>query len=149
MSFIPTYQIKLMGGRHTGHSGAAVTPGLPQSTWGSRFCNDIIDPLWSEGYDTVKGLTLVRAGWCKETTMRRMLGVMVGEWGTHNQTPHDVTLRWMEDCLKNFKQAGMGWALWNLRGSLGVMDSGRADVRYEDFHGHKLDRQMLDLLQRY
>jgi hypothetical protein len=30
-----------------------------------------------------------------------------------------------------------------------VMDSGRADVQYEDFRGHKLDRKMLDLLQRY
>ena len=77
------------------------------------------------------------------------VGVMVGEWGSYNQTPHDVTLRWMEDCLKNFYQAGIGWALWNLRGSLGVLDSGRADVKYEDFHGHKLDRQMLDLLQKY
>ena len=77
------------------------------------------------------------------------VGVMVGEWGAYNQTPHDVTLRWMEDCLQNFQQAGLGWALWNFRGSLGVMDSGRADVPYEDFRGHKLDRQMLALLQRY
>lgn len=77
------------------------------------------------------------------------VGVMVGEWGAYNQTPHDVTLRWMEDCLQNFSQAGIGWALWNFRGSLGVMDSSRADVPYEDFRGHKLDRQMLDLLQRY
>ena len=77
------------------------------------------------------------------------VGVMVGEWGAYNQTPHDVTLRWMEDCLKNWQQAGLGWALWNFRGSLGVLDSGRADVQYEDFQGHKLDRKMLDLLQRY
>lgn len=76
-------------------------------------------------------------------------GVMVGEWGAYNQTPHDVTLRWMEDCLKNYQQAGLGWALWNFRGSFGILDSGRSDVNYEDFHGHKLDRKMLDLLQRY
>jgi aryl-phospho-beta-D-glucosidase BglC (GH1 family) len=76
-------------------------------------------------------------------------GVMVGEWGAHNQTPHDVTLRWMEDCLSNWQQAGFGWALWNLRGSFGVLDSGRADVQYGDFRGHLLDRKMLDLLQRY
>lgn len=77
------------------------------------------------------------------------VGVMVGEWGAYNRTPHDVTLRWMEDCLQNWQQAGLGWALWNFRGSLGVLDSGRTDVQYEDFRGHKLDRQMLDLLQRY
>lgn len=77
------------------------------------------------------------------------VGVMVGEWGAYNRTPHEVTLRWMEDCLKNFQEAGLGWALWNFRGSFGILDSGRTDVQYEAFQGHKLDRQMLDLLQRY
>ena len=43
----------------------------------------------------------------------------------------------------------MGWALWNLRGSIGILDSERADVEYEDYEGHKLDRKMLELLQRY
>lgn len=76
-------------------------------------------------------------------------GVMVGEWGAFNKTPHDVTLRWMEDCLQNWRKAGWGWALWNFRGSFGILDSGRADVNYEDWHGHQLDRAMLDLLQRY
>jgi hypothetical protein len=39
--------------------------------------------------------------------------------------------------------------MWNFRGSMGVMDSGRRDIRYEDFEGHKLDRKLMDLLQRY
>ena len=39
--------------------------------------------------------------------------------------------------------------MWNFRGSFGVLDSGRADVAYEDFHGHKLDRKMLDVLLKY
>ena len=37
----------------------------------------------------------------------------------------------------------------NCRGSFGVLDSGRSDVQYEDFEGHKLDRKLLDRLQRY
>jgi aryl-phospho-beta-D-glucosidase BglC (GH1 family) len=77
------------------------------------------------------------------------VGVMVGEWGVFNRTPHDVVLRWAEDCLANWKKAGWGWAMWNFRGSMGVMDSGRTDIRYEDFEGHKLDRKLMDLLQRY
>lgn len=43
----------------------------------------------------------------------------------------------------------MGWAMWNLRGAIGILDSGRSDVEYEDFRGHKLDRKMLDLLLKY
>ena len=81
------------------------------------------------------------------TLQAKGVGVMVGEFGAFNKTPHPIVLRWMSDCLANWKDAGWGWALWNFRGSFGVLDSGRADVRYEDFHGHKLDRKMLDLLQ--
>jgi hypothetical protein len=77
------------------------------------------------------------------------IGVMVGEWGAFNRTPHDVVLRWAEDCLRNWHKAGWGWAMWNFRGSFGVLDSGRRDVKYEKFEGHLLDRKLLDLLQRY
>ena len=75
------------------------------------------------------------------------VGVMVGEFGAHNQTPHAVVLPWMRDCLSSWKEAGWGWALWNFRGSFGILDSGRSDVDYEDWRGHKLDRAMLELLQ--
>ncbi|EMI45089.1 glycoside hydrolase family protein [Rhodopirellula sp. SWK7] len=76
-------------------------------------------------------------------------GVLVGEFGCYHRTPHDVTLAWMEDNLANWQRAGIGWALWNLRGSFGVLDSERSDVKYERYRGHKLDRKMLNLLQRY
>jgi len=75
--------------------------------------------------------------------------VHVGEWGCFNNTPHDVTLRWMQDILSLWKEAGWGQAMWNLKGTFGVLNSERADVKYEDFRGHKLDRKMLELLREY
>lgn len=75
--------------------------------------------------------------------------VFVGEFGVMNSVSHDAALAWMRDQLEIWKQARWGWALWQLYGDFGILDSRRADVRYEDFHGHKLDRQMLELLQRY
>jgi endoglucanase len=75
------------------------------------------------------------------------VGVHIGEWGCHNLTPHAVVLPWMQANLELFKEAGWGWALWNIRGAFGVLDSNRADVQYEDFRGHKLDRKMLELLR--
>ena len=78
---------------------------------------------------------------------KRGVGVHVGEWGAHKFTPHAVVLGWMRDQLDLWREAGFGWALWNLRGSFGVLDSGRADVSYETFKGHKLDRRMLELLR--
>lgn len=76
-------------------------------------------------------------------------GVHVGEFGVYSYTPHDVSLAWMKDVLANWRTAGWGWALWNLRGAFGPLDSGRADVRYETIDGGlKLDRAMLELLQQ-
>ncbi len=76
-------------------------------------------------------------------------GVHVGEWGCYNRTPHDVALAWMRDWLELWKKAGWGWALWNLRGSFGFVDSRREDVHYEEFQGHQLDRKMLELLVEF
>ncbi len=75
--------------------------------------------------------------------------VFVGEWGCFNRTPHPVALAWMTSWLERWRDARFGWALWNFRGSFGILDSGRADVTYEDWRGHKLDRRMLELLQQY
>ena len=73
--------------------------------------------------------------------------VHVGEWGCFTQTPHEACLGWMGDLLALWKEAGWGWSMWNLRGGFGIVDSARADVKYEDFRGHKLDRKMLELLR--
>ena len=78
---------------------------------------------------------------------RQDVGVHVGEWGAFNRTPHAAVLAWMRDKLSVFKEAGFGWALWNFRGGFGVLDSDRADVQYENWHGRRLDRKMLELLQ--
>lgn len=108
----------------------------PEPTWPLKRNNQVVDK------ETLRRTRI--EPWKK--LEQQGCGVHVGEWGTHNRTPHAVTLAWMRDCLDLWKEAGWGWALWNLRGSFGLMDSGRTDVAYEDFRGHKLDRQMLKVL---
>jgi hypothetical protein len=49
--------------------------------------------------------------------------------------------------MEILKGHGIGYALWNFRGSFGILDSGRTDIEYEDWHGHKLDRRLLTMLQ--
>jgi endoglucanase len=80
---------------------------------------------------------------------RKGVGIHVGEWGAFQHTPHRAVLAWMRDSLALWKEAGWGWALWNLRGGFGVLDSDRKDVKYEGFRGHKLDREMLELLRDF
>ncbi|MGC8738314.1 MAG: glycoside hydrolase family 5 protein [Candidatus Hydrogenedens sp.] len=74
--------------------------------------------------------------------------VFVGEFGAFNQTPHKAVMAWLADTLNLFHEAGWGWSMWNFVGPFGPIDSSRSDVEYEDWEGHKVDRQMLTLLQQ-
>ena len=77
------------------------------------------------------------------------VSVHVGEFGAYNKTPHKVVLAWLRELMSQWKEAGWGWAMWNFRGGFGILDSGREDVKYEDFKGHKLDREMLEILKEF
>ncbi len=81
--------------------------------------------------------------------LERGVGVHCGEAGCYRHTPHAVFLAWFRDVLAVLTEHGIGWALWNFRGPFGVLDSGRADVAFDDWHGHKLDRELLELLQGF
>ena len=80
---------------------------------------------------------------------KKGVGVHCGEGGAYNKTPHNVVLAWLRDVLEILTGYGIGLAMWNFRGSFGILDSGRKDVKYEDFHGHKLDRKLLELLKEF
>ena len=74
------------------------------------------------------------------------VGVHCGECGCWNKTPHDVFLAWFGDVLDILSQNNIGFALWEFSGSFGILDSGREDVNYVDWYGHKLDKKLLDLM---
>ena len=120
-----------------------------QASWvdGQRWA----EPTWP----LKKGDNLLDRDWLYQNKIlpwkklqQKGVGVHVGECGCYNKTPHRVALSWMRDFLGLWKEAGWGWALWNFCGSFGILDSGRADVVYEDFRGRKLDRKMLELLRQ-
>ena len=74
------------------------------------------------------------------------VGVHCGECGCWNKTPHDVFLAWFSDVLDILGESKIGFALWEFTGSFGILDSGREDVNYVDWYGHKLDKKLLDLM---
>ena len=81
--------------------------------------------------------------------MAQGVGVHCGEGGCFRETPHAVFLSWFRDVLEILGGYGIGYALWNFRGAFGVLDSGRKDVAYKDWHGHSLDADLLELLQMH
>jgi endoglucanase len=122
-----------------------------KANWVSSVDNSVV-PTWPGSLDQGRSwdrtdLEALYAPWI--ALAQQGVGVHCGEGGAYQHTPHDVLLRWLEAVLEILKAANIGWALWNLRGPFGVLDSGRADVAYEDWHGHALDRKLLQLLQGY
>jgi endoglucanase len=93
------------------------------------------------------GLERMYAPWA--ALARKGIGVHCGEGGAFNRTPYRVFTGWMDAVMDVLKGYGIGYALWNFRGGFGILDSGRKDIEYENWHGHKLDRKLLALLQKY
>lgn len=111
----------------------APMPVWPGTIDGQKFDREVLENFYRPWIDLVK----------------QGVGVHCGECGCYSETPHDVFLAWFEDQLDILTRHGIGWGLWNFRGTFGLIDSRRKDVAYEDWHGHKLDRKLLKLLQKY
>lgn len=112
------------------------TTNIPQPKWPGQVGNDYLSREKLEKFYQ-PWIDLKNSG----------VGVHCGECGCFNRTPHDVFLAWFGDVTDILSSHGIGFALWNFAGSFGVLDSGRQDVAYEDWHGHKLDRKLLDLMR--
>jgi endoglucanase len=114
------------------------TEGLPEPKWPGQVGDQYLSrALLEKQYEP--WIALAKQG----------VGVHCGECGCFNKTPHAVFLAWFEDVLDVLTQNNIGYALWEFRGSFGMLDSGREDVAYQDWYGHKLDRKLLQLLQKY
>ena len=94
------------------------------------------DPFWHGRWDAGRLERQCLSSW--DALAAAGVGVHVSEVACYKETPHEVMLAWYRDFLRAWKRRGWGWALWNLRGDFGVVDSGRSDVAYEDLDGHRL-----------
>ncbi|MEZ4775740.1 MAG: cellulase family glycosylhydrolase [Bacteroidia bacterium] len=122
-----------------------------KAPWVYKDTENLPEPVWpgqvGDQYLSRKMLEDMYQPWIE--LAQKGVGVHCGECGCWNKTPHKVFLAWFEDVLDILTENNIGYALWEFRGSFGLIDSGRADVAYEDWQGHKLDRKLLTLLQKY
>src|SRR6478609_5214239 len=119
-----------------------------KAPWANKDPEHLPDPKWpgqvGDKYLSRPMLEEYYKPWIELT--QKGVGVHCGECGCWNKTPHDVFLAWFNDVLDVLRQHKIGFGVWNFVGDFGVLDSGRSDVAYEDWHGHKLDRKFLNLL---
>jgi len=122
-----------------------------RTSWGDRN-SDFPEPSWT--LPDKNGVSRDRqqlekhyAPWGE--LVKQGVGVHCGEMGCYKNTPHPIFLAWLRDTLEILTSHDIGYALWEFRGTFGVLNSDRGDIEYEDFHGHKLDRKMLALLQEF
>lgn len=107
------------------------TPLWPGTVGGRYFSKAMLEEYYKPW------LNLVKQG----------VGVHCGECGCVKDTPHDVFLAWFGDVLDILTANGIGFALWELKGDFGILNSNRGDVQYEDWYGYKLDKKLLTMLQ--
>lgn len=121
-----------------------------KAPWANKDPENLPEPKWpgqvGDKYLSRQMLEEFYKPWIE--LVNKGVGVHCGECGCWNKTPHDVFLAWFTDVLDILSSNGIGFALWEFQGDFGVLDSGRADVHYEDWHGHKLDRKLLELLRK-
>ena len=115
----------------------------PMPTWPMTITDP--DPNWNGHWDAAEFDRRCLTPW--HALAAQGIGIHVSEIACMHHTPHPVMLAWYRDLLRLFTRAGWGWALWNLRGTMGVVDSQRPDFDYEPWRGHLLDRRLLDCLQ--
>ena len=122
-----------------------------KAPWVYKEIEGLPEPKWpgqvGDQYLSRKMLEDMYAPWID--LKNQGVGVHCGECGCYNKTPHAVFLAWFSDVLDVLTSAGIGYALWEFSGSFGMLNSGRNDVDYEDWYGEKLDRKLLNLLQKY
>lgn len=122
-----------------------------RASWAFADIDALPEPKWpglmGDRYFSREMLEKHYAPWIE--IINQGVGVHCGEFGCFNQTPHDVFLAWFSDTLDIFTENGIGWGLWEFSGNFGLLNSGRQDVDYEDWYGHKLDRKLLDLLMKH
>ncbi len=121
-----------------------------RAPWAFADIDSLPEPKWpgqvGDRYFSREMLEEHYAPWIE--IVKQGTGVHCGELGCYNQTPHEVFLAWFSDTLDIFKENGIGFGLWEFRGSFGILNSGRSDVDYADWYGYQLDRKLLDLLRR-
>lgn len=122
-----------------------------KAPWANKDVNNLPEPIWpgkigNRDYNKAS-LTDYYKPWME--LMEKGVGVHCGECGCWNKTPHAVFLAWFTDVLDVLRTGDIGIALWNFVGDFGILNSGRADVDYEDWYGYKLDRKLLDLVRKH
>jgi hypothetical protein len=121
--------------------------GVPHAVYELTDDQDVVPVVLPEGYESYYEYDDGLDDW--RAIAEQGVRVTIGEFGIYNRTPHDVTLALLESKLQAFEEAGFDWCLWNMVGDFGIFDSNREDVEYEDYGDMKLDRAMLEVLQKY
>jgi aryl-phospho-beta-D-glucosidase BglC (GH1 family) len=122
-----------------------------KAPWANKDPEHLPDPKWpGQVGNQFLGRPMLEAyykPWIELT--ERGVGVHCGECGCWKKTPYQVFMAWFTDVLEILSSNNIGFGIWNFVGDFGILDSGRTDVAYEDWHGHKLDRKFLELLVKH
>lgn len=73
--------------------------------------------------------------------------IHIGEFGCYNKLENSIALRWLSDLITVFNENNWGYSMWNFSGAFGIVNHGRPETVYENYHGMKIDRALLELMK--
>lgn len=119
--------------------------------WARPMSDQVPPPTWplKDRDGKIIASREIKKDWFRSLKELAGLGIPIhfGEMGCGGHTPPELVYAWFNDTLDLMKEIQAGWALWNLRGQFGIVDTARPGTDFKDFHGHKLDYKLLELLK--
>lgn len=119
--------------------------------WARPMSDQVPIPTWplKDAQGNIIASRETKEDWFQPLKQLAGIGVPIhfGEMGCGGHTPPDIVYAWFNDTLDLMYELEAGWALWNLRGQFGVVDTGRPGTEFKNFHHHKLDYKLLNLLK--
>lgn len=101
----------------------------------------------SEGTYWDKDLLYNEYGKWAKMSEEKNIGVHCGEGGFYKDAPYEDSVRWFRDVMDILNDYNIGFALWGLSGPFGMVDVPRKGAKYIDYKGHKIDRNILEIMK--
>lgn len=83
--------------------------------------------------------------------MKKGIFIHCGELRIYaKKVPRNSQLNWYNDILDILSKSNVGWAIWNFRGSFGVINTGREEYYSKTLsNGDRLDGELLNTVRRH
>lgn len=148
---VPIPELYDTGIMQSGHDYSPIALTHYRCAWARPWSDTLPPPAWplrdAAGKQIADKQTLLAEVEPWRDLAARGIPFHFGETGCNRYTPPKVYYAWLNDMLDVLNSLHCGWAFWNFRGVAGPLDPDRPGTEYKNWYGHRLDFNMLRIIQ--